>query len=240
VGASAKARWTIRRASDIVTDKNVRRPWLLDLFRPANLFQPYIDTCADRYPELFSFLQREITTEAGVRLLSFGCSVGDEVFSLRAYFPEATIVGIDISRGNIWECRRRRRQWGDARMDFVRGGTADRQPESYYDAVLCMAVLRHGNLGASPSDSCAHQITFEAFDRTVRALARCLKVGGYLVIEHSNFRFCDSSCADQFQVVATRTRPAEGPITPLFDRDNTRLDDQEYGEVIFRKLVSYA
>jgi len=235
VGVRNKFRWGVRRVSDIIRVKGVRRSWLLAMSRPANLFQPYIDTSADRYPAIFRFLQREIDHGPSVRLLSFGCSVGDEVFSLRTYFPEATIVAIDISRGNISECRRRRRQSGDDRMHFVRAGTVREQPDGYYDAALCMAVLRHGDLGVNPSDTCAPLVTFAAFDKTVGDLARCLRVGGYLVIEHSNFRFCDSSCATQFEVVATRALPTAGRPTPLFGRDNMRLDDQEYRGVVFRK-----
>jgi 2-polyprenyl-3-methyl-5-hydroxy-6-metoxy-1,4-benzoquinol methylase len=238
VEARKRFRGAKRRASDLVRVPAVRRSWWLRVSRPENLFQPHNDTWMDRYPDVFGWLQREIEDEASVRLLSFGCSVGDEVFSLRAYFPEATIVGIDISRGNISECWRRRQQHGDQRMHFVRAGTVDEQLEGTYDAVLCMAVLRHGDLGYSAPHSCQHRITFEAFDKTVSELARCLKVGGYLVIEHSNFRFRDSSCASQFEIVASRELPelsAGSRPTPLFGRDNLRLKNQEYREVIFRK-----
>ena len=235
MGVSDKFRGAVRLASDVVRVQGVRRSWFLRLSRPANLFQPYNDTCADRYPEIFARLQHEIEDQPSSRLLSFGCSLGDEVFSLRTYFPEATIVGIDISKGNISECRRRQREHGDRSMYFARAGTVDEQPKGYYDAALCMAVLRHGDLGAIQSESCAHRITYEAFDETVRGLASCLKIGGYLVIEHSNFRFCDSSSATQFELVATHELPAAGQVSPLFGRDNMRLHDQEYREVIFRK-----
>jgi len=167
--------------------------------------------------------------------LSFGCSVGDEVFSLRHYFPEAHIVGIDISRGNISECRRRQQRQGDDRMNFVRAASVDQEPSGHYDAVLCMAVLRHGDLGYSRPSSCESHITFVAFDNTVSQLARCLKIGGYLAIEHSNFRFNDSSCASQFDVVAKRQLPVHDRPTPLYGPDNLLLTDQKYDEVIFRK-----
>jgi len=38
---------------------------------------------------------------AGVRLLSFGCSRGEEVFTLRHYFSTAAIKGIDIDPDNV-------------------------------------------------------------------------------------------------------------------------------------------
>ena len=89
MGIRNKTRWAIRRASDIVTLKGVRRPWFLALTCPANLFQPHIDTSAARYPEIFCFLQREIEDETSARLLSFGCSVGDEVFSFENLLSES-------------------------------------------------------------------------------------------------------------------------------------------------------
>ena len=224
-----------RFARDLVTVPAVRRSSWLRASRPTNLFQPFNDTSEDRYPEVFTWLQREVEDSESVRLLSFGCSVGDEVFSLRRYFPEAYIVGIDISRGNISECRRRQQRQGDERMHFLRAASGDHEPNDHYDAVLCMAVLRHGNLGYSRPLSCKHHITFEAFDATVSQLARCLKVGGYLVIEHSNLRFRDSSCAGEFDVVAKRQLPTVDRPTPLYGPDNLLLTDQEYEEIIFRK-----
>jgi chemotaxis methyl-accepting protein methylase len=227
----------IRVAAALGKVKTVRRAWWLRISQPTNLFQPYNDTGEDRYPDIFSWLRHEILDAESVQLL-FGCSVGDEVFSLRSYFPKSTIVGIDISRGNIWECRRRSRHRGDARIRFVQAGTVEQEAGGHYDAVFCMAVLRHGDLGYSSDESCERRITFESFDETVGELARCLKVGGFLVIEHSNFRFRDSSCAGHFEVAFSRKLPALPPnsrVTPLFGRDNRRLDDQEYREVIFRK-----
>jgi 2-polyprenyl-3-methyl-5-hydroxy-6-metoxy-1,4-benzoquinol methylase len=229
----------ILRAAAFAKNKTLRRAWWLQITRPTNLFQPYNDTADDRYPDVFGWIRREINDDASVRLLSFGCSVGDEVFSLRSYFPEATIVGMDISAGNISECRRRCRQHGDARMRFVRAGTVNREVDGKYDAVFCMAVFRHGDLGYSPTESCDHRITFDAFDSTVGKLARCVKRGGFLVIEHSNFRFRDSSSAGEFEAVFSRELPPLPPgsrVTPLFGRDNRRLEDQEYREVVFQKV----
>ena len=99
-----------------------------------------------------------------------------------------------------------------------------------------MAVLRHGDLGYSRPASCEHRITFEAFDSTVVQLARCLKIGGYLVIEHSNFRFRDSSCVKDFDAETTRQLPRYDRPTSLYGPDNLLLEDQECGEVVFRRV----
>ena len=235
VGARHTLRGALEVGVGLVTSARVRRSWILRLSRSRNLFQPYNDTGPDRYPVIFNDLRSRIGDDLDVRLLSFGCSVGDEVFTLRTYFDRASLTGIDISRGNIRECRKRQRRSGDERMRFVTAGTTGDEPDGHYDAVLCMAVLRHGDLTNRPPESCADKISFAAFERTVEDLSRCVKPGGYLVIVHSNFRFGDAGCAQAYEPVGTRARAPGEPLTPLFGRDNRRLAEQEYPDVMFRK-----
>ena len=71
-----------------------------------NLFQPYGTTFVDRYPRIFTFVKDQLANTAAPRLLSFGCSTGEEVFTLRRYFPQAEIVGIDINPRSIAHCRK--------------------------------------------------------------------------------------------------------------------------------------
>jgi hypothetical protein len=220
-----------RLVRDVIVVPRVRRSWYLRLRRPHNLFQPHNDTSLDRYPELFRFLQEQLRDGPDVRLLSFGCSVGDEVFTLRQYFPSASITGIDISAGNVRACRRRQRRSRDDRMSFRQAGSTTTEASASYDVVLCMAVLRHGDLGAQQAPSCGHRLSFFAFEPTAADLARCVKVGGYLVIEHSNFRFGDIKVSGAFEVVLRRPRG-----TPLYGPDNTRIDNVETLDVIFRRL----
>jgi 2-polyprenyl-3-methyl-5-hydroxy-6-metoxy-1,4-benzoquinol methylase len=232
---SSLVRRVPRGLKEVVTSSRIRRMLLLRLERPDNLFQPYNDTYADRYPEIFTFLAGEIPDGPDVRLLSFGCSVGDEVFSLRAAFPTATVRGLDISARNINDSERRRRRSGDERLSFARANSTGNEPTGAYDAILAMAVLRHGDLSRSRVSSCEHRITFAAFERTVADFARCLKPGGILVIEHSNFRFADSATSSGFDCVLSLLKPPFDPDNPLFGPDNRRLAVPSYDEVAFRK-----
>lgn len=127
-----------------------------------------------------------------MRLLSFGSSRGDEVASLRRYFPLASIKGVDISRADIKECRRRRDLADDPGVELAQASGARGEPPSHYDAIFCTTVFRHGDLTGKRRQSCADLISFEAFERTVAELAICLRSGGLLVTEHSNFRFEDT------------------------------------------------
>jgi SAM-dependent methyltransferase len=211
-----------------------RNAALLLLRPPQGLYQPYGTTSADRYPEIFLEVRKLVEDGASVRLLSFGCSTGEEVFSLRRYFPEANIVGLDINPLNIAVCRFRRCKAGDKRVTFAVAGSTDGEASASYDAIFAMAVFRHGDLNISPPppESC-HRIRFAEFDQSAADLARVLKPGGLLIIEHAMFRFCDTRAAKDFETVF---RVKLDKLNPLYGRDDCLLPHAEYPDVVFRKL----
>jgi SAM-dependent methyltransferase len=214
----------------LVIDRRHRRARWLARRRPENLFQPFSTTQADRYPVIFRFVRDSLGDAPARRLLSFGCSTGEEVFTLRRYFPAAFIKGIDIDPGNIATCDRRRGKAGDAAMTFAVAASTAAEETASYDAIFCMAVLRHG--GLAEAERCDPLLRFEDFERTVGDFARCLKPGGLLALRHCNFRFADADAARGFDTVLNV--PAN-PRTPLFGRDNRRLVGALYGEAVFRK-----
>ena len=173
------------------------------------------DHPADRYPAIFSFVREQLGAGEGLRLLSFGCATGEEVFTLRHYFPDAFIKGIDIDRHNVAiAARRRAHPTSPSRLRAQHHGEA---AESY-DAIFCMAVLRHADL--TEAERCDPLLRFEDFERAVGDLARCLKPGGLIAFRHSNFRFGDTAVATGFD---TMLRLAPNARTALFGRDNRRL-----------------
>jgi len=207
---------------------------LLLLRPPKGLYQPYGTTSADRYPEIFRFVRESVGDGAAVHILSFGCSTGEEVFSLRHYFPDAILAGIDINPFNIAVCRFQRLRAADKKMTFaIAASTAGAANESY-DAIFAMAVFRHGDLNTSPPQpESGHRIHFADFDQSVADLARVLKPGGLLVIQNAMFRFCDTGVANDFEAVfsAKRDEPS-----PFYGRDDCLLPDAEYPDVVFRKI----
>src|SRR3954466_5687580 len=64
------------------------------LAHPPGLHQTAPYTWLNRYPVLFD-LAAELAPNAR-RILSFGCSVGEELVSLRSRFANAEIVGAEI------------------------------------------------------------------------------------------------------------------------------------------------
>ncbi|MDB5703231.1 MAG: hypothetical protein JWN66_347 [Sphingomonas bacterium] len=221
------------RALLLLRDSEAREAFRLT-WSSANLFQPHGDTIADRYPVIFARAKRTLADRPGLSLLSFGCSVGDEVLTLARLFPAARITGVDISAARIAECRRRIAAIGEEdRIDFAVAGSAEDFQPACFDAVFAMSVFRHGDLNAAPP-RCDHRLDFADFERAVTDLARCVKTGGLLLLRHANFRFADTEAARDFDVLDTRPR---GVDSPLYDRTNCLFPPelQEKEAVIFRR-----
>jgi hypothetical protein len=162
------------------------------------------------------------------------------VFTLRRYFPHATIEGIDINPYRIAASRRQlRRRGGDSRLGFSVAASTHHLPSESYDAIFCLAVLRRGELRIGPAQRCDHLIRFDDFERAVAGFSRCLKLGGYLAITFSNFRFSDTTIAAAFEV-AMQAGPAwmNHVRTPLYGRDNRLLPGTRYSDIIFRKRTN--
>lgn len=212
-----------------------RSQWLLQRDNPEGLFQPYSQTFTNRHPREFSFIQKQLSGVAVPRLLSFGCSTGEEVFSLRSYFPDAEIVGIDINPRSIAVCRERLARTGDPLIRFDVAASPTAEPSTYYDAVFCMSVLRHGQLSVDNAANCEHLIRFADFERIVTDLCRCLKPGGYFIIKGSNFRFADTAAAAAFDVALHKPGLSRINKTPLYGPDNRRLCNASYKAVVFHK-----
>jgi len=232
---SAVAVRILRKLWRLAVDRPYRNVMWLHLLRPKSAFQPFSTTRADRYPRIFDFVRTQLGAGSEAKILSYGCSTGEEVFSLRDYFPRAAIKGIDINPGNIAVCRRRLEQTSDASLSFETASSTSAEAAASYDAIFAMAVLRHGDLAAPGVTRCDHLIRFEDFAKTVSDFRRCIKPGGLLIIRYSNFRLCDTPVAVDFETLLSVKLPANAKKTPLFDLNNRLMEGVEYPDTVFRK-----
>jgi SAM-dependent methyltransferase len=188
-------------------------------------------TSVDRYPELFSLLADRLANKSQPRILSFGCSTGEEVGTLLAYIPDAKIVGVDINRWNIGIARSS--YSSDNAQFFTR---LDQIPDAVqFDAIVCMAVLQHQeNTRPTIVDSSA-TYPFDRFEKQVVRLDSLLRPGGTLIIEYANYRFEDT------QVFSSYERRPEDPGRehdhPLFDRTNKRIVEAGPVYRVFEKQI---
>jgi SAM-dependent methyltransferase len=202
-------------------------------------FQPYYFTRPDRYPWLFAFAAERLASRPDLRILSFGCSRGEEVFSLRNYFPAAILKGIDINPRNIARCRARMQAGNFTNMTFEIAATTEDEATGSYDAIFCMAVLVNGDLTASAAQRSDPVMYFKTFEHIVGDFARCLKPGGLLVLHTTNFRFCDTAVAGDFDVVYEADPKHLAPDV-LFDRNNSLMsgERERYRAVAFQRRVT--
>ena len=224
-----------RLAWRLLRDPPYRHMMRLVWWRKRDTFQPFNDTQADRYPGIFKFVQSELGADRPANILSFGCATGEEVFSLRRYFSRARIKGIDINPGNIEAARARLAATPDAGLSFALGASTADEPATHYDAIFCMAVLRHGSLGEPGVERCDHLLRFDDVARVFADFHRCLKPGGLLVVRHSNFRLRDTPIGARFETLLAV--PFRGSKTPIFGPDNRLMPGVECPDAVFRKRV---
>ncbi|WP_209720571.1 methyltransferase [Marmoricola sp. OAE513] len=232
----SRAREALTIAKALVVGGERREAAIARIVRPTNLFQPYTTTSPDRYPDEFEQVRTTLVV-AEPRILSFGCSSGDELLTLRLYFPTSRIDGIDANPLAIRTARKRIAAAGlTDRITATKGTDASAVPPASYDAVLALAVFRHGGLSDSPP-RCDHLIRFADFERTVSDLGAAVKPGGVFVIRHANFRFTDCAVAAGFELVqgGYASGGAGGLPSPVYGRDDELLDLDQRDDGIYRR-----
>jgi hypothetical protein len=198
-----------------------------------SILQPWPTTFEDRYPEIFTALDAHLWTVANPRILSFGCSDGSEVRSLRKWFPTARIVGMDPNSAMIRMARAHLALNPDPGISYVEASDVAALGDMRFDAILAMAVFRHGTLEDQRPDDCSAVLPFAHFEQGVAALDQRLNPGGWLTIWNSHFRFCDTGTAKGYEARSLRFTRAD-PMTLLYGPDNRRVSGP-YCEAMFRK-----
>ena len=231
------------------TDGFYRTTILNRLFRPGSLHLTCNYTKMDRYPEIFAqareyFDQRHgagakasgaRASGEGLKLLSFGCSTGEEAFSLRSYFPAAEIVGVDISEWNLKKARDHNKgRRSDPRIRFLFSDDETLEKEGPFDAVFAMAVLLRIAHRMEPAPSSEDVYPLEKFDEQVRQLDAALEVGGLLVIYHANYHLRDTSIYQRYRVLECEY--GERDLVPKYGTDNKLLPESDTRERVFVKL----
>ncbi len=136
-------------------------------YQNGSTLQPDHMTKADRFPKIFESAQK--MQPNAKRVLSFGCSTGEECQSLRKYFPNAEIVGVDIDWGSIKKARDNNK---DDRIFFH----TDLGATGKYDLCLCLMVF-----------FCMEfPVPYERFEETLQKLNKYINEDGLLMIYTSD------------------------------------------------------
>ncbi|WP_286691764.1 MULTISPECIES: class I SAM-dependent methyltransferase [unclassified Brevundimonas] len=225
----------LARAGDVVRLFREPRAWselVTRLSFPSRMHQDNSLTFPERYPTLFSAAQKLLGYRAPVRILSFGCSSGEEVQSLRRYFPDAVIVGAEINASLLRACR----ELGmEGETFFIPSKDEVVEAHGPFDAIFCMAVFTrrpHEVEGRHMLDI-SRFYPFERFAASVRFLASQLTPGGLLVVEHALYRVEDALEGLPLTAVVTHGfAPAKGP---RFDPTGVRLASPQLIARIFSR-----
>jgi Methyltransferase domain len=198
------------------------------------VLQPHPMTAEDRYPEVFTAISAHLWEVENPLILSYGCSDGSEVRSLRRWFPQAKIVGLDPNALMITQAKAHLALNPDPGIRYVEATSPEALGDMQFDAIFAMAVFRHGDLERLQPASSAQTLPFARFAEAVALLDMRLKPGGWLSIWNAHFRFADTETARGYKprsLVSTR----DDPQTLVYDANDRRVTDAAYADVIFRK-----
>ena len=131
-----KSLYTIRK---ICTDKEFRAIFYMSIFNAGKVHQTTPLTCMDRYPIIFSACRDYFNDNKDIKILSYGCSTGEEVLTLRKYFNDANIVGAEINKNSLKICRKLK---VDNKITFINSNQNEIKKNGKFDLIFCMAVLQ--------------------------------------------------------------------------------------------------
>ena len=178
----------------------------------------------DRYPELMALAAK--LNPRPSRILSFGCSTGEELATLRCYFPKAQIVGAEIN------ARSRRIAKSRIGADSGISVVAPEGVSGTFAMIFALAVFQrepHKVVNMGVEDLSRHY-PFARFDRGVRSLVDCLDPGGLLCVMHAHYPVETASAFAELDAIANSPRME----LPLFGADGQRLANP-IASSIFRK-----
>lgn len=226
-GASAAYRW-LRHA----LHPHYRAVRAIERAHPGQLLQPEPTTGAGRYPEILAFLAAELGGLPAPRVLSWGCSTGVELLALRKALPRAEIVGVEINPRSLAKAARATE--GIERIRLVQSGDPADLAGEEFDAVLCLAVLRHARLQAEQPECCAAILPFARAEEFVSGLAALVRPGGLLALWNVHFRLADMAVAPEFAVALELAKGLQAN-RPLYGPGDHRMDDATCLAAVYRR-----
>lgn len=223
------------KLSYIFTDGSYRYGILTRIRYGSRYHQQVTFTTQNRYPLVFQACADYLATVANPRILSFGCSTGEELISIGAYIPGAQIMGIDINHWCLRQCQKRNK---NPRFSFHHRFSKEFEISSGFDAIFCMAVFQRTENRTNSDNSLAQGFLFEQFEAEVAYLDKKLKNGGLFIIDQADFSFTDTVCAKNYDPIPFEKNLLERH-RPLFDRNNQKVGETQSFNRVFAKHGSF-
>jgi len=223
----------LNRSIRIITDSNYRNTFFLKLFKHDSIHQTTTYTSLDRYPDIFNATRECYKDAPNIKILSYGCSTGEELITLKEYFPTATIVGADV---NKYCLKQAGIKTGNFNPILIYSNEYNIKSHGPYDIIFCMAVLQRTPHMVSDSkmNNIKHLYPFEKFNNQLEKLDTNLKQNGLLVVANSQYLFSSSNIASKYHIYSTVTHYQN---TPIFDKNSDIIPNINYYHAIYKKAT---
>lgn len=152
--------------------------------------QKLTTTSFDRYADIFIYIADNFYNIE--KLMSFGCSTGEECFTLNKYFPQKNIVGVEINESALNVAIKNN---SDKNIKFVKSI----HESSNVDIIFAMSVLCNWGGENDTSGLDYNDVySFDQFNDQLIELDKKLNLGGIFVIYNSNYYFEDSDIFENY------------------------------------------
>jgi hypothetical protein len=223
---------TVQTSKRLYSDTNFRSIFLLQLLNSENVHQTTSLTYMNRYPAIFSACREYLHGKQDLKILSYGCSTGEEVLTLRQYFPTAYIIGAEINKRSLEKCRNLHI---DKKIKFIYSNQDEIQKHGPFDAVFCMAVLQRQphHIKAKGITSLQKIYPFEKFERQVIELDKLVKPQGLLIIHYTQYSLLDTAIASKYDTLGEYNQ--NDYLSPVFDKHSNLIETPSPQNSIFFK-----
>lgn len=162
-----------------------------------------------------TLLRRYKPADKDLSILSFGCSTGEELLTIRTLFPNASLFGCDID----WHSLQAARALCGQGATIFQSSDKEIMRHGPFDVILCNSVLlRHTSIAAGRARGIAPDLWLQV----VASLDASLKPGGILQIINSNIPFRCHPVASNYTPL--RSSLILGPnFVDQFDLDGNHL-----------------
>lgn len=225
--------WNIAKSAiRVCVDEEFRAIFLLQLLNSKYVHQTTPLTFMNRYPTIFSMCRKHFGGKQDLKILSFGCSTGEEVLTLRQYFPNAYIVGAEINKYSLAICRKLP---VDGKITFLYSTLNEIGKHGPFDAIFCMAVLQRlpHYIESKGISSLKKIYPFEKFERQIVELDKMINPQGLLIVHFTQYSVWDTSIASKYKALGVYQT---GYISPVFDRYSNLVKNPAPQNSIFVKL----
>jgi hypothetical protein len=175
-------------------------------------------TKSNRHPDLFTFCQILKGKESKLKILSYGCSSGEECFSLREYFPNSLIIGCDI---NNLALKKARKINVDTYIEFIYSNERNLKLKGEYDLIFILSVLCK-EPEARLVDDISNFFSFKQFNLTISLLDENLRKGGLIIIRNANYLIEDCDIMNRYSCLYKSETGF-----PIFNKNGLKIRDAQ-------------